>query len=348
MFCVECGKEGPIFREGSCLDCYLKTHKFSKGPGEIDLPICSHCSSYKYKNTWTSDLFGEVIKRVIKNNFQISKELKKVDINTECKETKEGMDCRVFISGYLDDFEISEEHELIVRMKKTVCDVCSKRFGGYHEAIIQIRAYKRKISKDRLKDIISKVELLVENLHNKGNRNLFITDIEEEHGGIDFYLSDKNFGLNITKKIQEQYGGTIKQSSKNIGMEDSRQVYRMTYLLRLPEYKKGDFLFHENSFFHISSITGNNVHATDLSSWDKKTFDEKVLQKAHVFESKDCINEMILISQSENELQAMNPKTYEIKVIRKPKPISFESEKIKIVKIRDHFFLFPEKVIIDK
>ena len=204
------------------------------------------------------------------------------------------------------------------------------------------------MSKDKLKDIGSKVELLVENLHGKGNRNLFITDIGEEHGGIDFYLSDKSFGPTIAKKIQEQYGGTIKQSSKNIGMKDSRQVYRMTYLLRLPEYKKGDFLFHENSFLYVSLITGNKVHTIDLFSWDKKTFDEKTLQKSQVFEGKEYFNEMILVSQSEDELQVMNPKGYEIKVIRKPKPISFNSEKIKIVKIRNRFFLFPEKVIIDK
>ena len=71
MFCVECGKDGPIFREGVCLNCYLKTHSFTNGPDIIDLPICSHCSSYKYKSNWTSDLFSEVIRRVIKNKFEI-------------------------------------------------------------------------------------------------------------------------------------------------------------------------------------------------------------------------------------------------------------------------------------
>ena len=347
MFCVECGREGPIFREGACLDCYLKTHKFSKGPATIDLPTCAHCSSYKYKNTWTSDLFGETLRRLVKNTFQISKELKKIDINTECKETKEGMACKVIISGYLDDLEINEEHEILVRMKKTVCEVCSKRFGGYHEAIVQIRADKIKLSKAKLDIIRSTIENLVENLRSNGNRNLFITDISEEHGGINFYLSDKNFGHAIAKKIQEQYGGNIKQSSKNIGMKDSRQVYRMTYLLRLPEHQKGDFFSYGDSFFYISSISGDKVHVIDLSSWVKGVFDEKSLRKVHIFEGKEHLGEMILVSQSKDELQAMNSKSYEIKVIRKPKPISFTSEKIRVVIIKDHIFLFPEKVKMD-
>ena len=180
MFCVECGKEEPIFRDGVCLSCYLKTHTFTKGPDFIDLPVCPHCNSYKYKNTWTTELFGDVIKRVIKNTFQISRELQKMDINTDCKESKDGMSCKVLISGYLGDIEISEEHELLVRLKNTVCDICSKRFGGYHEAIVQIRSGNRNLAKNKLKEIITAVEFLVEDLRAKGNRAIFITDIGEE------------------------------------------------------------------------------------------------------------------------------------------------------------------------
>ena len=155
MFCVECGREETIFRDGVCLDCFLKTHTFAKGPKVIDLPMCPHCNSYKYKSTWTSDLFGDVIRRIIKNTFQISREFKKLDINTECKEIKEGMSCKVLISGFLDDVEINEEHELLVRLKKTACDICSKRFGGYHEAIVQIRSENKNLTKKELKEIAS-------------------------------------------------------------------------------------------------------------------------------------------------------------------------------------------------
>ena len=83
MYCVECGKDIQIFKDGVCVDCYLKSHTFTKGPNLIDIPVCSHCNSFKYKASWTSELFGEVIQRVIKNSFQISRELKKIDINTE-------------------------------------------------------------------------------------------------------------------------------------------------------------------------------------------------------------------------------------------------------------------------
>jgi len=340
MFCVECGKETLIFKEGVCKDCYLKTHSFSTGPKIIDLPVCTHCESYRYKSTWTSELFDEVIKRVIKNAFQISKELDNVGITTECVDDRDGKKCKVIISGFVDDFEIAEEHNILVRMKKTVCDVCSKRFGGYHEAIIQIRADKRKPTRKELNNIRLMVEQLVENMQAKGNRALFITDMGEEHGGLDFYLSEKGAALTITKHIQEQYGGQIKTSSKNIGMKDSRQIYRMTYLIRLPSYKKGDFILYDNTFYHITSVYRDKAHVVGLKDWREETLEDKELQKASILGGEELVKEMILVSQTEDEVQVMDPDTYDIKFVRKPEQISFDSEKIKVVKIGDQLFIY--------
>ena len=341
MFCVECGSEEPIFRDGVCRKCYLKTHTFTKGPEEINLPICAHCSSYKYKNTWTSELFGEVIRRVIRNTFQISRELRDIDITTECKDVKENMSCKVFISGFLDDAEINEEHNLFVRLDKTVCDVCSKRFGGYHEAIIQIRAENRDLKKDELEQIGIFVENLVEDLRAKGNRALFITDIGKEHGGLDFYISEKGAGLVIAKAIKNQYGGAIKQSSKNIGMKDSKQQYRITYLIRLPSFVKGDFLKIDNSFFYVISVYGNKVKMINLKNWEESTNDIKIIHKLKKVGGKELIKDMILISQTNDEIQVMDPKNYEITIIKKPKAISLESDNVQVIKINDQFFIFP-------
>ncbi len=343
MFCVDCGKELKIFRDGACIDCYLKNHSFSKSPEIIDIFVCSHCGAYKYKNTWVTDLFDEILKRVIKNSFYISNEMRSVDITTNYGEEKERIECKVTISGLIDDVKIDEDHEILVRVRKTVCDVCSKRYGGYHEAVIQIRADKRKLSKDEIVVIQSAVESLVESMQDKGNRALFITDSTEEHGGLDFYLSDKGSALTITKKVQGKYGGSIKQSSKNIGMKDSRQVYRMTYLLRLPSFRKGDFISYGGSFFRISSISGNKVRVFEISSWMEKVFDVNALEKASILGGEELIRDMILVSQTEDEVQIMDPKTYRTFDVRKPENITFESKMVRIVGLDDEPYLLPEE-----
>ena len=119
----------------------------------------------------------------------------------------------------------------------------------------------------------------------------------------------------------------------------------MTYLVRLPQYKKGDFISCSNSFYYISSISGDKVHVCDLSSWKEKVFDGKELQKASLLGGKELIKEMILVSQSQDEVQAMYPKTYKTIDIRKPKKVSFNSKMISTVELDDKFFLFPNNKI---
>ncbi len=339
MFCVECGSEEPIFKEGVCINCYIKSHTFTKGPDRVEIPECSHCGSYKYKNTWTNELFSDVIRRVIKNNFQISNELKDINIETDCIELKKGRECKVTITGFINGQEISESHKLFVQLKKNVCDVCSKQFGGYHEAILQIRADVRDLTKDELKDIRVNVETLVEDLKLKGNRALFITDIAEEHGGLDFYISERGAGLVIAKKIQGMYGGEIKKSSKNIGMKDSKQLYRMTYLLRLPSYKNGDFVKLNDSFFQILSIHGKKVQMINLSNWQETAFDIKQIKNAVRIGGKELVKKAIILSQTNDEIQVMDEKTYDIKTIKKPKQVIFKEKVVNIIKIQNNIFV---------
>lgn len=341
MFCVECGNEEPIFKDGVCINCYLKSHTFTSGPDLIDLPTCAHCRSFKYKNTWTNDKLCDVLKRIIKNTFQISKELEKLNINTECKETKRGNECKVFITGFINDTEITEDHDLLVREKKTVCDVCSKRFGGYHEAIVQVRTESKKLSKDEIREIIDLVVNTVEELQNKGNRGLFITDMGEERGGLDFFMSEKGPALAIAKKIQEQFGGALKQSSKNIGMKDSKQIYRMTYSVRIPSFKKGSFLIYENLVYFVISVHGNKMKMINLSNWEELSFVFKNIKNAKIIGGEELIKKMILVSQTDSEVQLMNPETYKIQIIKKPRKINFKSEKIKVIITENHNFLIP-------
>ena len=341
MFCVECGKETDIYKEGVCLDCYLKTHTFTSGPDIIDVTICSKCGAYKYKNTWVDEIFTEILRRIIKDKYKIANELKKIDINPICQEKKEGAECKVYITGKIIDKTITEEHDLKVRFKKTVCETCSRQYGGYHEAIIQIRTdEKRKLGKKELEEIISFVENIVENLQAKGNRTLFITDIGKEHGGLDFFISDRQAAYLITKKIQEQYGGQIKQSSKNIGMKDSKQIYRMTYLLRFFPFKKNDIINHENRYYMVERVHANKIKMYNLANWEETSIDIKNVQNSKIIGGEELVKNYILVSQNREEIQIMNPDTYEISIVKKPnKEINVKSKNINMIKIRNKFFI---------
>lgn len=339
MFCVECGKDDPIYRNGVCLQCYLKQTQFSKGPAILDITLCTRCSSYKYKNTWLQEPFDDILKRNVKDAFSISPELVNQRIQTKCNEQGRVQRCTVFITGSLNDQTITEQHPLTVRIKHSTCDICSREAGGYYEAIIQIRAEKRTFTKEELRTLRLAVETMVRQFQKSGKRGLFITDFDEKREGLDFFLSEKGTAFTIAKKIQEQYCGEFKQSASTAGMKDSKQVYRMTYLIRIPAYQKSDFFSYKNSFFLIVSIYEQKVRAIELSTWEQKTIDGNKIQPSRIYGGTELIKEMIVVSQSKKEIQLMDPKTYSTTEIRKPKTIAIDTPMVKTVKLDDYLFL---------
>lgn len=342
MFCVECGKEGQIFRNGVCLACYLKQTAFSKGPSILDITLCPRCSSYKYKNTWVKEPFEDILKRQIRDSFSISPELKNVQIQSQCNEQERVLLCTVSISGVLEDQIITEKHLLTVRVKHNTCNICSREAGGYYEAILQIRAEQRTFTNQELATLRSAVETMVMQHQESGKRGLFITDIDEKREGLDFFLSEKTTAFSIAKKIQEQYGGDFKQSAASAGMKDSRQVYRMTYLVRIPSYRKGDFFIFDESFFMIVSLHENKVRAMELSSLVEKVIDGKEISPSKIYGGQELIREMIVVSQTKTDIQLMDPKTYTTVEIRKPKQVTITTQMAKTVRLGDSLFLILE------
>lgn len=342
MICVECGKESEIVNNGLCINCYVKSNRFSKGPDSLDIIRCSNCNSYKFKNKWENYSFNQIINKVILQNFKFSNELKKPEIKTQIIDDSNLYKklLEVKIIGLIYNLKIIEKHEIQINIKREICGTCSKQFGGYHEAIIQIRADKRNLKSNEIDGIYNLVIDYVKNLNDKGNLNIFITDFEEKKNGLTFYLSDNNTAFSIIKKIKEEYPGEIKKSSKNIGMKDGKQIYRMTYLLRLYPFTEGDILSYDDVYFIIIKIFKNKIYLADLLRWEEKIFEAKDLSNYIIKKHDDYVRTMLLISQTEDEVQIMDKDNYSIYILKKPRKLIF-NEEVKTIKIQDKIFLYP-------
>ena len=126
-------------------------------------------------------------------------------------------------------------------------------------------------------------------------------------------------------------------------MKDSKQIYRMTYLLRLPNYKKNDFVKFEDDIYIIISLRSDKVKLLNLSNWEEEVVSPKKIENIKTLSGKEEIKEMMLVSQTEDEMQLMDTKTYETLQIKKPINITFNEEKIKVIRLEDKLFLKPRK-----
>jgi nonsense-mediated mRNA decay protein 3 len=126
-------------------------------------------------------------------------------------------------------------------------------------------------------------------------------------------------------------------------MKDGKQMYRMTYLIRLHNFHKDDFFKIQNSYFIIKSIKGNKILCLDLTNWSEHVFESKDLLNIKTFEGKNLRKDMILISQSPTDIQLMDQKSYKTYDIKKPTKEILEKTSFSVIKIDDKFLLIPEK-----
>lgn len=342
MICVECGKYSEPIHDGLCLNCYFKNKTFASGPNFLNIIKCANCDSFKFKNKWEAISLNEIIGKVIHNNIKISDELKKTNIEFKFLNDKNPYkkQLEITITGFFYNLKAVENLSLQINIKRENCDTCSKKFGGYHEAIIQIRADKRNLKTNETEGIYDLVTDYIKFLNDKGNQTVFITDFEIKKNGLTFFLSDNSTAFSIVKKIKEEYAGDIKKSSKNIGMKNGKQIYRMTYLLRLYPFTEKDILSYDGVFFIINKFLNNKVYLIDLLKWEKNIFEAKDLSNYIIKKYEDYAKTMLLISQTDDEVQIMDKDNYSIYNLKKPKKIIFDEE-VKIIKIEDNIFLNP-------
>jgi nonsense-mediated mRNA decay protein 3 len=343
MFCVDCGEEKTIYKEGSCFECYVKNHQFTKGPSIFHLMQCKSCDAFKYKTHWKALDFETIVKQNIKNEFSISPELNNVEIFLDCNQEEDAIFCKITFSGLLDEKQVTEEHFVEIRLKYNACDICSKRFGGYHEAIVQIRPGQRKLSREKRDEIQSFVEEMIRSMQEKGNRKLFLTDLDIEHGGLTFFISDKQSAFSIIKKVQDHFGGDVQISSKNVGMKDGKQLYRDTYLLRLLPFQEEDVFRYKDEYYFVLHVGGNQIHVVNLMNYtDSFLQASDVEQGIFIATSNELSFTPVLVNETEQELQLMHPKTYAVFTLKKPSQDYQFNDETRILQINEYFFIKPK------
>ena len=208
-FCFLCGKKTDDLIEGYCEECYNKEFNLIEVPKEIKLVRCSKCDRTRYKNQWMDKEIDELLKdkvKVLGRNVKI-----KIKINDNV---------HVIAKGYLKGSKTvkEEEHEIIIKIKKIVCQDCSRRTGGYYEAIIQLRG-KTTEAMDFIDDNIIR--------ENQTFR------VEKVKNGLDIYLADKKFANRLTNDVKKKFNAKIKKNYKLVTRKKGKDIYRSVMLVRI-------------------------------------------------------------------------------------------------------------------
>lgn len=341
MFCVECGLEGETY-DGLCSKCFLAKGRFVSLPAILDINLCGECFAVRIGNKWVDSLSLEgAVRLALGNALQKDRQAAETSLKFELA----GSDPRNYTADVVVDFRVrdliaSERFSVVIRLKKETCKRCGRRAGHYYESIIQIRGPRPKSDRNIIE---SARELAVSRVTEMGakNRNIFISKIDEQHGGYDIYLSSSSAGKSIAKELAKEFGAISKTSPSIAGMKDGVSLKRMTYLVRLPEYSVGDILVIGDVPHLLRSVSERQLVLFDLVHWHDTSISPSRLPEFELLRAEEHVKNALVVSENEAELQLMDPETMDTVEVIRPAGFTHHGNTVRTVKTNIGLLLLP-------
>lgn len=340
-FCVKCGNECEESLDGLCIGCWLAGRDLVALPHHVDLHVCTNCREYDFGGRWVRKDPLEAIQDAAADALMAVRGAEVESVSTSVEE----QDPRVFVVSVHVGCDVMGYHAeadafTIVRIKNTVCRRCSRQLGSYYEAILQIRTVSGKLDDATREEALSMTEISVAR-QAATNRQLFITKMELVPGGVDVYLSSIALGKSLAKELSEAFCAETKESPKLVGQTtDGQDMYRLTYLVRLPDYRQGDVVTFEGRYYKLLRANGNGGRIRSLTDFRERSVRRSDMTEIKLYEKASDLKDATVVSRSGSEVQVLDPSTYLTVDLRIPDDAEI-GDTVKVVPVDDALYMVP-------
>ncbi len=162
----------------------------------------------------------------------------------------------------------------------------------YYESIIQLRPYRDHIAK-QIRTLCTQ-------------KDIRISKVKQLKTGWDFYVSNWRGALAITRKLQQQHGGSVNISRSLHTEKQGKRLYRSAIIYRLPEYTKGDVIVSEGKIVLVSSA-GNVIRGVDLMTRKKCMVSKEDVEVLTKHQSE--------VVKEKPRIEVLDPETYQSVVV---------------------------------
>jgi len=317
--CFVCGKEDTL-TEDRCKECYIRECFQFSVPAKIKVPYCKSCNSY-YTNRWKIlddkiSFITEILKTNISSNRDLdfveefSKKNKKFQMKVDFTEEGNISKIKLSIRPFQDDPSFDMEASTEILLSGEQCQRCSRFYGGYYEAILQIRTDEKRIELERANNIMEIVDDISDRLISK-DRMAFIARVEELKEGIDIYMGSLSAARKIANELVKRFSGSVGESHKLMGLDrdSGKKIYRTTVTVRLKNMAQR-YAYYRNNLY-LLDIVGDNFKLTSVEdgsilSIKAKEFEKEVKKESINIIDKDLLD-VIDVSVTE-----VTPERYQI------------------------------------
>jgi len=293
---------------------------------EVDIKVCMNCHSVFARNRWQQIPLRKLVideLSVKSKDVRISR-IREKDLLEIIKNKQK----RAELSITAAKAGKKKKLPLVLKIQYKQCTTCSRAKSGYYEGILQLRNKRNPDFDKILEETMDQV---------KRDKHGFIAKSAEIKDGVDLYLSSKKLLQAIGKKLYLKYGGTMtmSQSLFSRDRQSSKNVYRVTVLVRLPDFKRGDIVFIKKRPVLVRSIKKDMILGIDITKHKRAT---GRMQDVHqVLPSEDFT--LAKVTKTRPQLEVLHPETFQSTPVENPIPI--KKENINVIEIKGKLYLVP-------
>ena len=338
--CPKCGKETQKLYDTVCKDCFFDQFHLAELPLVLHTKICSRCSANFDRGKWANiGNIEDIVTRCVEDALFVHKNAEDIEIDIEPRQLTPYM-YRVYVKvdAVIMGEPIHQELHTEVRITREACDMCSRMSGGYFEGIIQIRGTNRIPTEDEKKHCITIAKNVVSQMQKKGDRLAFITDSIDLKDGADLYIGSNNTCRHICREIVEEMGGSFSESPSLFGQKDGKDLYRITFSMRLPEFMPGDIIRFKDRIIEVTN-SARRINGIDLSNGSRFNAFPDEIKGAIRFASRSDAVKAVLVAIEDKDIMVLDPVTYKTVTIKKPLFLAAEAG-AEIAVLRTEYGLF--------
>ncbi|NMB77508.1 MAG: NMD protein affecting ribosome stability and mRNA decay [Methanomicrobiales archaeon] len=264
-FCPKCGK--PTDETGLCVTCRIGSVPWFTCDNRVRHTECPSCGAVKQVNTWTDSEKSrdEIAPELAKTAVHFIEDVKKPSIEVTVEDlTVNRSRATMTVRGMLYKKPVEGTCTTEIIWQKEQCDRCNRISGSYYEGVVQVRAEGRIPGNYETQMAGSIAQEVEDSLQAGGERLSFISDVTPSKDGIDITVGSQHIGLQISQRIVAQLGGRYTTHPKLVGEKNGRQLFRITYSVRLPRFQKYDVVKVKNRFLEVERVESHYVRAMDL------------------------------------------------------------------------------------
>jgi nonsense-mediated mRNA decay protein 3 len=317
-FCPKCGK--PTDHEGLCNQCRIGDTPWFECDRRAKSTQCPSCGAIKQVNTWTdnerdrAELARELATTAVHFHPDVRKPSMVISVedNTLNRST-----ATIMLKGLLYNTPVEGTCSVELIWHKEQCDRCNRISGSYYEGIVQVRADGRPPGTFELQMSAGIAQQVEDSLQAGGERLSFISDMNETREGLDITVGSQHIGSLISQSIIAQLGGRVTTHPKLVGEKNGRQLYRITYSVRLPRFQKQDVVLSRGRYVEVVRVESNHLKVLDLTEGTPRTVREEDVDRL-IGNMRNAVSALVAFTDS-HTMGILDPDTCQTKEYRKLK-----------------------------